>query len=230
MSPHHAEQTDEQDGRLASTAEAPAHSILQPSVVAVQGCAPSQECWLMSSGHGDILLIKSSNAPGMNLHHSVTTHTAKPYLIQYLPDLLIKLLIYRVMGCHPSSPVAVLIPILTLLYDHEGVHTLTYKHAATAGPCFPLQPAANNAHSLHLEAAFQNLAGKHAKAPAGVWSKHVGDIKPLLHLKVPQSECITRPVYYLHARLQILSHLMGHDRASPGSGVGNKRKTWQGAS
>lgn len=62
---HIAEQSDV---RLASKVEAPAQSILQPSVVAVQGCAPSQECWLMSSGHGNILLIKSSKTHGKSLH------------------------------------------------------------------------------------------------------------------------------------------------------------------
>lgn len=65
MKPHLAEQADGQDARLANKAEAPAQSILQPSVVAVQGS--SQECWLVSSGQGEILLIKCSKTHGMNL-------------------------------------------------------------------------------------------------------------------------------------------------------------------
>lgn len=42
------------------------------------------------------------------------------------------------------------------------------QNAATAGPCFPLQPieSAANARSLHLEAAFQNSAGKQIGALA----------------------------------------------------------------
>lgn len=65
---HLAEQPYALDDPRALKLEAPVQSVLQPSVVAVQGCATLQECWLISSGQGDILLTESSKPHGKSLH------------------------------------------------------------------------------------------------------------------------------------------------------------------
>lgn len=67
---HIAEQPYAHDDSRNTKVEAHVQSALQPSVVAVQGCAPSQECWLISFGQGDILLTKSSKPHGKSLHQS----------------------------------------------------------------------------------------------------------------------------------------------------------------
>lgn len=83
-----AEQTDGDDDRFVDRVE---QSTLQPSVVAVQGCESSQECWLVSSGQGDILLIKSRKGHGKDLHKTIIVQYAGSAPVQ--PSL----------GCHPSQ-------------------------------------------------------------------------------------------------------------------------------
>ena len=55
---------------------------------------------------------------------------------------------------------------MILMCGHEVRACINAQNAATAGPCFPLQPteSAASARSLHLEAAFQNSAGEPAHA------------------------------------------------------------------